>query len=100
MKFNIILISILLVLSSCGYSMRGAINVPSSVKSVSVMSNYYSELVNILNESLISSNIDASISKSDNIHRITILSEKYYPNYDKNHKPFRFCFWRNVFQVK
>ena len=77
MKLNIILISTLLILSSCGYSMRGSINIPSSIKSVSVVSNQYSELVNILNESLISSNIEASISKSDNIYRIIILSEEF-----------------------
>ena len=77
MKFNIILISILLVLSSCGYSMRGAINVPSSVKSVSVISNYYSELVNIINSSLASSNIGVSRSKDANLHGIHILSEEF-----------------------
>ena len=77
MKFNIILISILLALSSCGYSMRGSVNVPSSVKSVSVMSNYYSELVSIINLSLVSSNIGTSKSKDNNIHRIVILSEKF-----------------------
>ena len=77
MKLNIILISLLLALSSCGYSMRGSINIPSSIKSVSIISSEYSELVNILNESLTSSSIEASISKSDNIHRIIILSEKF-----------------------
>ena len=77
MKLNIILISTLLILSSCGYSMRGSINIPSSIKSVSVVSNKYSELVNILNESLMSSNIEASISKSDNIYRIIIVSEDF-----------------------
>ena len=53
MKLNIVLISMLLVLSSCGYSMRGSINIPSSIKSVSVVSSEYSELVNILNASLV-----------------------------------------------
>ena len=67
MKLNIILISALLVLSSCGYSMRESINIPSSIKSVSVISSEYSELVNILNSSLASSNIETSISKDDNL---------------------------------
>tara|TARA_B110000305_G_scaffold152584_1_gene169179 strand:- start:703 stop:1185 length:483 start_codon:yes stop_codon:yes gene_type:complete len=77
MKLNIILISMLLVLSSCGYSMRGSINIPSSVESVSVVSSEYSELVNILNSSLISSNIKTSVSKNDDIYRIVILSEEF-----------------------
>ena len=77
MKLNIILISALLILSSCGYSMRGSINIPSSIKSVSVTSSGYSELVNILNSSLVASNIETSISKSDDIYRIVILSESF-----------------------
>ena len=77
MKLNIILISLLLALSSCGYSMRGSINIPSSIKSVSIISSEYSELVNILNSSLISSNIKPSTSRSDNIYRIVILSEEF-----------------------
>ena len=77
MKLNIILISVLLVLSSCGYSMRGSINIPSSVESVSVVSNQYSELVNILNSSLTSSDIKTSTSKNDDIYRIVILSEEF-----------------------
>ena len=77
MKLNIILISVLLILSSCGYSMRGSISIPSSIESVSVTSNGYSELVNILNSSLVSSNIETSISKSDDIYGIVILSESF-----------------------
>ena len=77
MKLNIILISALLVISSCGYSMRGAINIPSSIKSVSVISKNYSQLVNILNSSLTSSNIGISTSKAKDTYRIVILSEKF-----------------------
>jgi|TARA_B110000444_G_scaffold235818_1_gene247163 LPS-assembly lipoprotein len=77
MKLNIILISALLILSSCGYSMRGSINIPSSIKSVSVTSSGYSELVSVLNSSLVASNIETSISKSNDIYRIVILSESF-----------------------
>tara|TARA_B110000444_G_scaffold44664_1_gene40535 strand:- start:670 stop:1152 length:483 start_codon:yes stop_codon:yes gene_type:complete len=77
MKLNIILISALLILSSCGYSMRGSISIPSSIESVSVTSSGYSELVNILNSSLVASNIETSISKSDDIYRIVVLSESF-----------------------
>ena len=77
MKLNIILISALLIVSSCGYSMRGSINIPSSIKSVSVTSSGYSELVSVLNSSLVASNIETSISKSNDIYRIVILSESF-----------------------
>lgn len=77
MKLNIILISALLALSSCGYSMRGSISIPPSIKSVSVISSEYSELINILNSSLVSSSIGTSISQSDDVHRIVILSESF-----------------------
>ena len=77
MKLNIIIISILLTLSACGYSMRGSINIPSSIKSISVTSGQYSELVDILNSSLNSSNIKSSISVDDNMYRIVILSETF-----------------------
>ena len=77
MKLNSVLISMLLVLSSCGYSMRGSISIPSSIESVAVVSSEYSELVNILNASLASSNIQTSTSKSDDIYKIVILSEEF-----------------------
>ena len=77
MKLNTILISALFILSSCGYSMRGSVNIPSSITSVSVISSEYSELVNILNSSLTSSNIETSISMGNDLYRIAILSEKF-----------------------
>ena len=77
MKLNIIIISILLTLSACGYSMRGSINISPSIKSISITSSQYSELVDILNSSLNSSNIKSSISKDDNMYRIVILSETF-----------------------
>ena len=80
MKLNylkVIFISISLVLSSCGYSMRGAINIPESIKSVSVQSREYSELVNIINSSLVASDIKLSTSKSKDIYKIVILSENF-----------------------
>jgi LPS-assembly lipoprotein len=57
--------------------MRGSISIPSSIESVSVTSSRYSELVNILNSSLVASNIETSISKSDDIYRIVVLSESF-----------------------
>ena len=77
MKLNIILISLLFILSACGYSMRGSISIPSSIQSISITSSQYSELVDILNSSLNSSNIKSSISKDDDVYGIVILSETF-----------------------
>ena len=57
--------------------MRGAINIPESIKSVSVQSREYSELVNIINSSLVASDIKLSTSKSKDIYKIVILSENF-----------------------
>ena len=57
--------------------MRGAINIPDSIKSVSVQSKEYSELVNIINSSLVSSDIKLSTSKSKDIYKVVILSENF-----------------------
>ena len=57
--------------------MRGAINIPDSIKSVSVQSKEYSELVNIINSSLVSSDIKLSTSKSKDIYKEVILSENF-----------------------
>ena len=80
MRLNYLKISILflsLILSSCGYSMRGSLGIPSYIKSVSVISGEYSELVNTLNSSLVSSGIQLSTSQKDDIYRINILKEKF-----------------------
>ena len=80
MKLNylkIICISIPLALSSCGYSMRGTINIPDLIKSVSVQSSEYSELVDIINASLVASDINLSTSKNKDIYKILILSENF-----------------------
>ena len=80
MRLNYLKISILflsLILSSCGYSMRGSLSIPSYIKSVSVISGEYSELVNTLNSSLVSSGIQLSTSQKDDIYRINILKEKF-----------------------
>ena len=57
--------------------MRGAINISDSIKSVSVQSREYSELVNIINASLVASDIKLSTSKSKDIYKIVILSENF-----------------------
>ena len=57
--------------------MRGTINIPDSIKSVSVKSSEYSELVDIINASLVASDINLSTSKNKDIYKIIILSENF-----------------------
>ena len=57
--------------------MRGTINIPDLIKSVSVQSSEYSELVDIINASLVASDINLSTSKNKDIYKITILSENF-----------------------
>ena len=57
--------------------MRGTINIPDSIKSVSVQSSEYSELVDIINASLVASDINLSTSKNKDIYKILILSENF-----------------------
>ena len=57
--------------------MRGTINIPDSIKSVSVQSSEYSELVDIINASLVASDINLSTSKNKDIYKIIILSENF-----------------------
>ena len=57
--------------------MRGTINIPDLIKSVSVQSSEYSELVDIINASLVASDINLSTSKNKDIYKILILSENF-----------------------
>ena len=57
--------------------MRGTINIPDLIKSVSVQSSEYSELVDIINASLVASDINLSTSKNKDIYKIIILSENF-----------------------
>ena len=64
-------------LTACGYSMRGSLNLPSSLNQISVYSNTYSELVNAINGSLINAEIKVTNSNDKSLYRIVVLSEKF-----------------------
>ena len=64
------------LITSCGYSMRGSLNLPSSLAKISVYSDSYSELVNSINSTLKNSGITVTSSNNKDLYRIVVLSEK------------------------
>ena len=74
---KILLIPIILVISSCGYTLRGSINVPNNVTEISVSSEEYSPIVNSINKILVSNNIEVTNSKNKSLNRIVIVSERF-----------------------
>ena len=50
-----IVIIMMSVFTSCGYSMRGSLNLPTSLEKISVYSDTYSELVTSINSTIINS---------------------------------------------
>ena len=70
---NSLLLILLILLSSCGYSMRGSIDIPESIKEVSIVSDNYSNIVNTLSRSLENSNIKITQNNDKSLFRIVIL---------------------------
>ncbi len=70
-------ICLILIITSCGYTLRGSINMPGNVKEISVSANEYSPIVNSINKILINNNIKVTSSKNKDLNRIVILSEKF-----------------------
>ena len=68
-------LAISLLISGCGFQLRGNIDLPSDLKQISVVSETYSDLVKNLNQSLLNSDIQV-VDKSDkNLYRVKIISE-------------------------
>ena len=65
------------LITSCGYTMRGSLNLPASLSDISVYSSKYSVLVNSINETLINSGINVTNSNDKTLHRIVVLSERF-----------------------
>ena len=65
------------LVTSCGYTMRGSLNLPASLSDISVYSSKYSVLVNSINETLINSGINVTNSNDKALHRIVVLSERF-----------------------
>ena len=64
-------------ISACGYNLRGALDIPASVKSVSLVSTSYSDLVNSISMSLDASGIKVQSIQDNSLFRINIQSEAF-----------------------
>tara|TARA_B100000941_G_scaffold90768_1_gene62872 strand:+ start:168 stop:656 length:489 start_codon:yes stop_codon:yes gene_type:complete len=68
---------IAMLLSGCGYQLRGNIDLPSDLKQVSVVSQKYSDLVRNISQRFSNSDIKV-VNKSDrNLYRVKIVSEVF-----------------------
>jgi len=75
--YSIFIVMIMMsLITSCGYSMRGGLNLPPTLAKISVYSDSYSELVNSINSTLKNSGITVTSSNNKDLYRIGVLSEK------------------------
>jgi len=77
-KYSIVIyLTMSLMLTGCGFQLRGNIDLPSDLKQVSVVSNKYSDLVKNLNQRFSNNNIQV-VDKSDkDLYRVKIVSETF-----------------------
>ncbi len=77
-KYSIITYLIIAVLlSGCGFQLRGNIDLPSDLKQVSVVSQKYSDLVKNISQRFSNNDIQV-VNKSDrNLYRVKIVSEVF-----------------------
>jgi len=73
---SFIVIIMMSLITSCGYSMRGSLNLPPSLGKISVYSGSYSDLVNSINSTLQNSGITVTSSNSKHLYRIVVISEE------------------------
>ena len=77
-KYTIILfLALSSILSSCGFQLRGSIDMPSDLTKISVVSENYSELVKNLNQTLSNSNIQVVNELDRDLYRVKIISETF-----------------------
>ena len=74
MKF-LSLLFLTVILVSCGFTLRGNIELPNNVKKISISSISFSPLVVSISDSLRNSNIQITNSKNKSLYRINIISE-------------------------
>ena len=57
--------------------MRGNINLPDDIRTISLTSEFYSPLLILITDNLKNSDINVTDSKNKNLYRINILSESF-----------------------
>ena len=76
--YSIFIVMIMMsLITSCGYTMRGSLNLPASLAKISVYSDSYSELVNSINSTLLNSGIAVTSSNNKDLYRIIIHAEEF-----------------------
>ena len=68
---------LMVIITSCGYTLRGSFDLPPSLSQISVFSNSYSELVNAVNDSLLNKGIKTTSSNDKSLIRIIINTEQF-----------------------
>ena len=66
-----------MLLSGCGYQLRGNIDLPSDLKQVSVVSQKYSDLVRNISQRFSNSDIKVVNTSDRDLYRVKILSEVF-----------------------
>ena len=74
---KLFLVSLFVFLSSCGYTMRGTLDVPPSIKSVSLVSENYSDLINSISMSLVAGGIEVQSLQDKSLFGINVQSETF-----------------------
>jgi len=68
---------IAVLLSGCGYQLRGNIDLPSDLKQVSVVSQKYSDLVRNISQRFSNSDIKVVNTSDRDLYRVKIVSEVF-----------------------
>ena len=66
-----------MLLSGCGYQLRGNIDLPSDLKQVSVVSQKYSDLVRNISQRFSNSDIKVVNTSDRDLYRVKIVSEVF-----------------------
>ena len=77
-KYSIsIYLAISLLVSGCGFQLRGNVELPSDLRQISVISEDYSDLVKNLSQSLSNSDIQVVDKSNKDLYRVKIVSEAF-----------------------
>ena len=72
---NLLIIILSVVISACGYTLRGELKLPDDVKNISILTNSYSPISNEINLLLTNIGVKTSSRRSSESYQIEIFSE-------------------------
>ena len=77
-KYSIITyLAMSLLVTGCGFQLRGNVDLPSDLKQISIVSENYSDLVKNLIQSLSNSDIQVVDTSNKDLYRVKIVSEVF-----------------------